>query len=457
MKKLLLIFLLLPLSMLAQNQYVDSSYTGTSTGTISQPWKAMSSINQSALNAGDSVLFKRGYSYGGSITITRSGSVGNPIVFGAYGTGAKPKFIGNGASTLATLFYWNNRNYLTFDNLDITDPTLYGSASGTLAHIRIGWYGDGTSHHFVIQNCNASYIGDAVEIIADDNIVQYNDFGNLRLIVNTPGGFDDFGANPIDLKGKRNQILNNYFHHTICESFDFGFDGGALEYYNPSGGMDSNIVAYNRMELNVGVLEITGSGNGNIFAYNEFINNGASVYFHNDFGATFSGWIFINNVVVETIASAVGDNLIYGNQGGNFASGQLTLINNVYYLTTGMKVANNGTNISHTYNTYYNFSGGSTIGYTAGGTEVTTSSPIWLSTTGSVYGWNFRPLNSTALSTGTSPLTIISPYTTDKFGNTITSPYYMGVGQFVTTPPPSGNTIKFPIKINGVIYKGWKN
>ena len=44
----------------AANQYVDPSFTGTSNGTITNPWKSLSAVNQSTLNTGDSLLLKRG-------------------------------------------------------------------------------------------------------------------------------------------------------------------------------------------------------------------------------------------------------------------------------------------------------------------------------------------------------------------------------------------------------------
>ena len=432
MKNILLILLLAPLFSKATTYKVDDTGGSNTNNGISAPWATLSKVasSQGSFNPGDSILFKRGGQYSGSINITVSGSAGNPIVFGAYGSGDKPMFTGNSGAVISGLFYFNNRNYLTFDNLEIKDLTLVGTPLDTLANIRIGWYVDGTSNHNIIQNCKVSYIGDGLSFVGGTNTVTGCDFGYLRLIVNTPGGFDDFGANPVDIQSANNTITYNYFHNTILPSYDFGSDGGAIEFYNPSGGIDNNYIAYNKIELNVGVCEITGSGDNNVFAYNIMINNGATIYFHNNFSATFSGWKYYNNVIIETVASAVGDNLIFGNQGGNFASGQIELKNNIFYLTTGMKVASNGTNIVHTNNTYYNFSGGSTIGYTAGGTELTTSAAIWKNTTGSVYNWDFHPFDNSILSGGAN-----LSLTPDYYGQAVSSPYFMGVSQYEDVVP----------------------
>ena len=92
----------------AANQYVDPSFTGTSNGTITNPWKSLSAVNQSTLNTGDSLLLKRGQNFtSGQFSINRSN-----IVIGAYGTGANPLLWGNG-NTVAYLLYVNARTNVT--------------------------------------------------------------------------------------------------------------------------------------------------------------------------------------------------------------------------------------------------------------------------------------------------------------------------------------------------------
>jgi len=53
-------------------------------------WKTIAKVNNSSFNPGDSILFKRGEVWRTPLTVPSSGSSGNPITFGAYGTGAKP-------------------------------------------------------------------------------------------------------------------------------------------------------------------------------------------------------------------------------------------------------------------------------------------------------------------------------------------------------------------------------
>ncbi|WP_114751718.1 malectin domain-containing carbohydrate-binding protein [Pleomorphovibrio marinus] len=79
--------------------YYFSSESGDDNRSFAQaqnpatPWRSIEKLNSifSSLRAGDAVLFKRGETYYGTIQINRSGSNGNPIRIGAYGTGHKPK------------------------------------------------------------------------------------------------------------------------------------------------------------------------------------------------------------------------------------------------------------------------------------------------------------------------------------------------------------------------------
>ncbi|MCQ6956328.1 right-handed parallel beta-helix repeat-containing protein [Mucilaginibacter aquariorum] len=105
---LLLIFTFLSNAGYSATYYISAS-TGNDDYTSSQardqktPWKSIEKLNGffKYLKAGDSVLFKRGEIYYGSIVPSKSGYVLAPIYFGAYGTGIKPEVTG-----LVTLSSW---------------------------------------------------------------------------------------------------------------------------------------------------------------------------------------------------------------------------------------------------------------------------------------------------------------------------------------------------------------
>ncbi len=82
----------------ATTYYVDATNgldtnNGTSTGTA---WKTITKVGSYGIFLpGDTILFKRGETFNStaSITLSNSGTSGNPITFAAYGTGEKPKII----------------------------------------------------------------------------------------------------------------------------------------------------------------------------------------------------------------------------------------------------------------------------------------------------------------------------------------------------------------------------
>ena len=72
--------------------YVDASNgndfnNGTSQDTA---WKTISKVNSSSFNPGDNILFKREEIWREALVVPASGSYGNPITFGTYGSGDKP-------------------------------------------------------------------------------------------------------------------------------------------------------------------------------------------------------------------------------------------------------------------------------------------------------------------------------------------------------------------------------
>jgi parallel beta-helix repeat protein len=63
--------------------------------TSAVPWKTLSKVNGATFAAGNKVLFKRGETWREQLTVPSSGSAGNPITFGAYGSGGSPEFRGS--------------------------------------------------------------------------------------------------------------------------------------------------------------------------------------------------------------------------------------------------------------------------------------------------------------------------------------------------------------------------
>lgn len=75
----------------------NDANTGVSPTT---PWKTIAKVNASRFSPGDQIQFKRGETWREQLTVPSSGSSGNPITFGAYGSGALPVI--NGSNLLSS-------------------------------------------------------------------------------------------------------------------------------------------------------------------------------------------------------------------------------------------------------------------------------------------------------------------------------------------------------------------
>ena len=179
MKKILIFLLCLSgLRASATDYYVSSTGNDAANGlSTSTSWKTITKVNAeySFFKPGDRILFKRGDVFVGTLSITKSGSIGNPITIGAYGAGENPLFVGfttvNGWSSVGGGIYskiikcesppvmvtvddentgmgrFPNKGWMSIDshnsNLSLTDADLYSSISdwtGAEVVIRVNPY-----------------------------------------------------------------------------------------------------------------------------------------------------------------------------------------------------------------------------------------------------------------------------------------------------------------------------
>ena len=111
--------------------YIDSKQGSDSNDGLSEekPFKSLSQLSSKFFREGDQILFKRGETYSGSLTLKGYGTASNPIRVGTYGSGGMPKIDGNGARAGITL----TANHIVVDGLEVTNPDgYYGIYIGTL-------------------------------------------------------------------------------------------------------------------------------------------------------------------------------------------------------------------------------------------------------------------------------------------------------------------------------------
>lgn len=415
MKKLLTtIFLLSAIWSNATNFYVDNTNPGSGAGTIGNPWKTVSQVNSAmgSFNPGDSILFKKGTwaRYYGRLTVTRTGTAGNPIYFGtsnSYGTGADPiwQSATPGGSELC-LVYFNNRNYLTFYGIHFTDTTIAQNNIDTLARTQYAFVMDGTSNHCVIRKCTVSEIGIGAEVHGSFHWFDSSQFKYLLTVKSTiTPDYDDYGANGLVITSSSDNLVTHcLFQRNYARMLDFGLDGGAVEMF---GSCSRNKIMYNTMTECGGISEF-GSGDGgnsddNLVAYNKISNSGMLTYINTAgvFAVNVKNLMYFNNVIVFT-NNLFGSIYMFNYNGTPAADTVFNLKNNLFYVTAPIAIGKNTSKYKHS-NNIFKLPVGST-GFPVGASE--TSNPtvsLWVSTTGDPITWDYTLVaNSLARNFGTS-------------------------------------------------------
>jgi hypothetical protein len=94
----ILLFLLIPILLFGQTTYYVDATDGLNGNTglsPAQAWQTIAKVNGETYSAGDSILFQRGEQWREQLTVPSSGTSGNVITFGNYGSGALPIFDGS--------------------------------------------------------------------------------------------------------------------------------------------------------------------------------------------------------------------------------------------------------------------------------------------------------------------------------------------------------------------------
>lgn len=145
---------------LATDYYVsqddgNDSYDGlypTYQGGSNGPWLTIAKVNASSFNAGDNIYFNKGDTWREQLTVPSSGSSGNPITFGAYGTGDKPIINGsdlvtgwiNDSGNVWRTTLANESHYVWIDG-NFGDKK---TAKGNLVN-EYDWYHDGSTTLYI--------------------------------------------------------------------------------------------------------------------------------------------------------------------------------------------------------------------------------------------------------------------------------------------------------------------
>ena len=349
----------------AATYYVSNSGNDSNNGTSSAtPWSSINKVNGFSFVAGDQVLFQRGGSWSSPLVITRSGTNGNPITYGAYGSGNLPMISGNnqsipslhGGGALIDV----RASYLVIDSLRSSQSGSYGvKISGnrtniTFKNCEVDYSYDGgmvfeNGSNMVVDGCKVHHVNNAGlgawhEAISFQNVNTFEAKNNEVYDSGEEGIDAKYGAN----NGKIHHNIvhgNNGPHIYIDAAHDIEIYENILYSSGPQkAGLGISVeTSYNPNKLNTYNLNIHN---------NVIYDNGAGIWFWFENGAENFADIhdvkIINNTIVGNNRNNWGG--IYFLGGGNansFSSGNI-IRNNIIYDNTssgGAKVIGGSTGI----------------------------------------------------------------------------------------------------------------
>jgi hypothetical protein len=379
----ILLLVLTHLSAAATNYYVDPSSPSTANlGTFNAPWISIDAIPVTInfFLPGDTVFFKRGQYFSGTLSINSSGSITAPIVFMPYGSGYPPVFQYNltnpaeSSSVNRMIIRLNQVNNVVIDGFELTDYSIPEFDHSVTANVGYGVYiykgqGDNGNNN-VIKNVTISRVGAGIAIDGGShNTLTGCTIKNLRMVINTPNtSWDDYGAVGIMLAGSDNTITKNQIKDCWGNSFDYQFDGGGIEMYGPS---SNNRILYNTAIGNLGWMEFGSPTGGdavnNLVAYNLLINNGNVCWINtgNGFTVNVQGLQLFNNNIIETTKPRLPDvTSLIGIFTRPSLSNVINMKNNIFWVTTSVNITDpvtqpfNGPQLVHQ-NNLYHLNGGS--------------------------------------------------------------------------------------------------
>ncbi len=356
-KLLLFVFLALLIfpesKILAASYYFDSvSGNDNNSGTSqNSPWKTISKMNNKTYVAGDVINLKAGSSWAGTFLVKNSGVNGRPITIQSYGAGSKPIFsnTATGVNAVNILGSW-----IIIDGLSVIDTPFGGFGINS------------TATHVVIQNVEVSRSGAGVWMDGQYCLVTKSYFHDLIMINNTQKTInpdDDYGAMGVVIENQNNEVSYNTMENCKAPSYDYGYDGGAVEIYGNASG---NYIHCNYAINNNGFMEVGSSNNSSenniTLAYNVSIDNGDLLMLHygGTFGCTYSNFNVENNTVVENETSGV-IIIVWSLPSSPVA----TFRNNIIY---SKKTISNTSQITHDHNLFY-LPTNADLGFTLNSTE----------------------------------------------------------------------------------------
>lgn len=322
------------------------------------------------------------------------------------------------------------------------DTTISQTDRSIIANIKVGIQIESGSTNVLVRKCTFDRVGYGLYITgsASGQWVDSCDMGNLRMINNTPGGDDDFGAIPVQLSSSDNVVSHNYFHDCYAISFDYGYDGGGVEFFAEGTFLvQNNFVIYNTIYDCNGCFEFGANAEGaitrNTLAYNKIINSSSFLYINNTgiYDVEVQNTYIYNNVFVQTATSRTGETDVIKLRVFATTDSILQVKNNIFWVTNGANIYNanrfNDGQLVHENNMYKT---NGNLNITLNPSEYNNISSPWVDITApNPLNWDYNiPITSLANNNGT-----FVDITRDFNNNVVDDPPSIGILEYASIPP----------------------
>jgi len=353
---------------LQTNYYLSSGGNDTAPGTKERPWKSLSKLEGLELKPGDSVMFKRGSEFVGSVSIDTSGEPGKSVSFRAYGMGELPRFSNPDYENNSGRVFDVTGSYIVFEKLLFTDCATRFKGQRRAHSLGAIFLNEGT-HHNIVRDCEFTNMPVGVRDNGDHGLVTGCYFHDSTEPINRYWG-------PMGLvsTGSHVEISHNTFINFRSIGTYWGADGGAIEFDNHEHQEDLH-VHHNYSRGNSGFLECYEHGD---------YENVTIAYNVSDDYEKFLGlngtrkWNVINNTALRTRHDGHGfSDFIWFREW--FNPNDVTFVNNIFITRhAGMSIfgdfvqgiAQDGEKQASRNNVFYCFSGDTDVGKPLGEGDV---------------------------------------------------------------------------------------
>jgi hypothetical protein len=223
-------------------------------GTKARPWKTLSKLEGLSLNPGDKVLFARGASFHGGVTIASSGTEDAPIVLTSYGDeGHRPKFTNSDPRHLNGNVFLIKGSHIIVDGLYFHNGPAAAPGMSGARKMGAVFIGSG-AEHVIIRNCEVYDYPVGFQSYGTHILITKNSIHDCTGFLQYPG----WGPIGIMVTASHHEISYNRISNYIATGGRWGSDGGAIEIDSDGEHPREDIEIHHNVSVgNEGFLEIT--------------------------------------------------------------------------------------------------------------------------------------------------------------------------------------------------------